>query len=217
MNSFDAALHSIVGETRAITPKAINSAVRHLNLSGAAGQAAVHREQRSVRVEEAQVARIRAILSPEFQEHGCMDELIALLLPVGLSCDKDPVNMQGPLRKIRGEITALHDFANEALNSSEISTHYCRIANCARGTVLCADALLSGIDKLVENPARLFREWDISIAQIRSIVDELIWLFDGWDVVINFAADNLFSLMGDTLTIRRLVALMPLPLLRVVH
>lgn len=217
MNGFDAALHSIIDETRAITPKAINSAVRHLNLSGAAGQAAVIREQRRVRVEEALVARIRAILSPEFPKHGCMDELTALLSPVGLSCDKYPVDMQGPLRKMRREITALRDFASETAGSSEIATLYCEIADCTVGTVVGADALLRDIDTLVENPACLFREWGISISRIRSIVDELIWLFDGWDVVIDFAAGNLFSLMDDTLAVRRLLALMPRPRVRVVH
>lgn len=210
MNGFDSALHAVVAETRATDPKAITAAVRHVNLSGAAGPEAARRERLRIDDEEARTLRLREIFSASLCGHeGHVDELTGLLLPVGLNTSEAEPEMRGPLRKIHVELASFHEFTNMISGSEQILSVYLEIACHVRRTTLHASVLLNHIDKVFDQLKTFTHNWSWNIMKLTALVEELRWLLDGWDIMLDFAAANLFSLISDIAIVRKLAALTP--------
>lgn len=152
-----------------------------------------------------------------------LGDLATLIFPVGMHDSKFGPGTVGPLRKLQLELKAFYTFADGFSTSDEIlSDYYARAAAATKHTIVRATRLLNDIDILISNLPVLLAEWKLRREQIKSAVSELIWLFDGWGTVFDFAGANLSALMDDTAIVRKLTALVPCasatgPALRTIH
>lgn len=139
-----------------------------------------------------------------------MGDLATLLSPVGLHDSRFGLGTAGPLRKLQTELRAFYAFANGFSTSDEVlSDYYARAAAATKCAIVGATRLLNGIDILISNLTVLLVEWQPRREQIKSAINELTWLLDGWGTAFDFAGGNLFALMNDSVIVRKLTALIP--------
>jgi hypothetical protein len=219
MDAFDAALHATIAETVAITPKAISDAIRSVNLSGAAGGEAACRERHRIEAAQKRLSCTEDYLSSRFKSRGSVAKLALLLSSTGLDRCHRGSNLRGPLRDMQLELLALYNFAMQPDHSAKTLSYCQKITTVTREVLSESKVLLYGID-MFTNKILVGQETPES-AKLEELISELTWLLDGWDVVLQFSAENVFSLLDDVSTVSRLAALMPIhasrPSLQVVN
>ena len=139
------------------------------------------------------------------------EDLASLIQPVGLSQRDGPADTAGYVRSITNEVVSCRAFFDDCLTVAEpaVAGYYERAVGVASATVAMASELLGAVDDHLTPLLTVLAEWDRSRRQIQSLIDDLVWLLDGWDVALDFAARNLVDVLDRHATVHKLVTLFP--------
>lgn len=139
------------------------------------------------------------------------EDLASIIQPVGLSQSHGSADTTGYVRRTTNELESCHAFFANCSTVAEpaIATCYESTAGVISATLAMASELLGAVDKHLTPLLTILAQWDRGRPQIQSLIDDLVWLLDGWDVALDFAARNLVDVLDRHAVVHKLVALVP--------
>lgn len=139
------------------------------------------------------------------------EDLASLIQPAGLSQRHGSIGAAGYIRRITNEVVGCQMFFGDCLAVTEptVAEYYESAVGVVSATVAMASELLRTVDEQLTPLLTVLAEWERRRPQIKSLIDDLVWLLDGWDVALDFAARNLVDVLDQETVVQRLVTLFP--------
>ena len=109
------------------------------------------------------------------------------------------------------EIVGCQTFFGDCSTIAEpaVAGYYEKAIGVVSATAEMASDLLRTVDEHLAPLLTVLAEWERWRPQIQALIDNLVWLLDGWDVALDFAARNLVDVLDQETIMNKLVALFP--------
>ena len=139
------------------------------------------------------------------------EDLASLIQPAGLSQRDGPIHTAGYIRTMTNEIVGCQAFFGDCSTIAEpaVAGYYEKAFCVVSATAEMASDLLGTVDEHLAPLLTVLAEWERWRPQIQALIDNLVWLLDGWDVALDFAARNLVDVLDQETMMNKLVALFP--------